>query len=270
MPRGRRIPTWGALWLRGDAVSRTNRTREFLWAAEAGLPLIPIRPDDGRPTRAGWQRLATTNLSKVHDWVSRHQALAVATGRICDVFDLEVEHMDVVEALVESHRGPMARSARGGVHLYTRPTGLGCPRLILDDVHVGELKGKGGSCTVPPSLRPKGRYAWIRAPWQVPLLPAPPSLLALVPPTPQGKPTARASSGAAGAAALEGLAQSVARAERGNRNSMLFWAVCRALEFGLPAEAVGRVLTRAASDAGLPPDEIDRTIASGVRHVGGG
>jgi hypothetical protein len=244
--------------------------REFLWAAEAGLPLIPIQPDDARPWRAGWQRLATTNLAKVHDWASRHEAMAVATGRACDVFDLEVEHLERLEPLVDHYRGPVARSARGGIHLYTKPSGLGCPRLVLDGVHVGELKGKGGTCTVPPSRRPKGRYAWIRAPWLAPLLPAPPSLLALVPPVRQGKPTKRATSGAAGAAALEGLAQTVARAERGNRNSTLFWAACRALESGLPVKVVARVLTRAAADAGLPADEVARTIESGVRHVGGG
>jgi hypothetical protein len=95
-------------------------------------------------------------------------------------------------------------------------------------------------------------------------------LLALVPPVRQGKPTKRATSGAAGAAALEGLAQTVARAERGNRNSTLFWAACRALESGLPVKVVARVLTRAAADAGLPADEVARTIESGVRHVGGG
>lgn len=164
----------------------------------------------------------------------------------------------------------MAESARGGIHLYTKPTGLGCPRLFVDVVHIGELKGRGGTCTVPPSRRPKGDYAWMTAPWDAAPAPATPELLALIPsrsePRLQTRAHGRSASGAA--AALERLAQKVAHTEQGNRNGVLFWASCRALEQGLPVALTRRVLTRAAADAGLDADEATRTIESAVRHVG--
>lgn len=234
-------------------------------------PVGPEDPETAKPRRALDQGGASTKPAHLQAWLHAGQtAFFVVCGRQADCWDIEVEHLDDVRYIVEGFRGPVARSARGGVHLWTLPVKEGNRRLVRDGVHIGELKGRNGTVTVPPSVRPKGRYTWLRGPWQAPLPRAHASLLALIPPAPQGKPTQRTTSGAAGAAALEGLAQTVARAQRGNRNSVLFWAVCRALEPGLPVETVSRVLTRAASDAGLPEDEIARTINSGVRHVSGG
>ena len=62
------------------------------------------------------------------------------------------------------------------------------------------------------------------------------------------------------------LAAWVARLPEGNRNAGLFWAACRAAETGHP-EALD-ALAEAAQTAGLPEDEIRRTIASARRSAG--
>jgi hypothetical protein len=62
------------------------------------------------------------------------------------------------------------------------------------------------------------------------------------------------------------LAGWVARLPEGNRNAGLFWAACRAVE----AEQPGALdaLASAAQAAGLPEQEIVRTIASARRSAG--
>jgi hypothetical protein len=69
---------------------------------------------------------------------------------------------------------------------------------------------------------------------------------------------------------LRGLVRTVASAAQGHRNSVLFWASCRAgdaVRDGKADEAfVVDVLLEAATHAGLPQPEAKRTIQSGMRH----
>jgi hypothetical protein len=167
-----------------------QRVADFIELANTGIPLIPIDPETAKPLWVGWQDLATANPHKVFEWARQYPALAVVTGRRCDVFDIEAQHVARMREVLRQHVGPIARSARGGYHLYTRPTGLGNPRLIFEGIHVGELKGRGGCCTCPPSVRTKGSYTWVRAPWDVDLVPAHPELLGLAP-RPEPRKTAR-------------------------------------------------------------------------------
>jgi hypothetical protein len=70
-------------------------------------------------------------------------------------------------------------------------------------------------------------------------------------------------------ARLAGLYRTVANAAEGCRNHILFWASCRLVEAareGAIAECTGiALLQRAATEAGLPRPEIDRTITSAFR-----
>jgi hypothetical protein len=67
---------------------------------------------------------------------------------------------------------------------------------------------------------------------------------------------------------LRGLARMVANAAEGRRNKILFWAACRAgdgVRDGKASEAfVVDVLVKAATHAGLPKLEAQRTIESGM------
>ena len=245
-------------------VSRQNVTG-FIQLAEVGIPLIPINPENAHPMWAGWKDRATADLAQVQAWAMRYPAMAVATGRRCDILDIEVEHLDRVRDAITAHRGPVAVSARGGYHLYVRPIGRGCPRLLLDGVHVGELKGKGGTCTAPPSVRPKGAYSWLVSPWEAPLREAVPEVLALVPPKPPKKPRPAVEDFIATDAVerLERLCRWVSDLPEGERNGGLYWAACRALDENMPEDVVMSALRRASR---LPADEATATIESAVKR----
>jgi hypothetical protein len=67
------------------------------------------------------------------------------------------------------------------------------------------------------------------------------------------------------AAALDALACAVRDEREGNRNSLLYWAACRALEEGIRPDIAERVLNRAAIAAGLSPAETDATLRSALK-----
>jgi hypothetical protein len=70
---------------------------------------------------------------------------------------------------------------------------------------------------------------------------------------------------------LRGLVRTVASASEGQRNSILFWASCRAGEALRDGKAtedfLTSVLLEAAMHAGLPQREALRTIISGVQRT---
>src|ERR1035437_787650 len=59
------------------------------------------------------------------------------------------------------------------------------------------------------------------------------------------------------AAALDALACAVRDEPEGNRNALLYWAACRALDEGIRADIAAEVLSRAALAAGLSRAETD-------------
>ncbi|MDM4138779.1 MULTISPECIES: bifunctional DNA primase/polymerase [Mycobacterium] len=87
-------------------------------------------------------------------------------------------------------------------------------------------------------------------------------------PSPQNRPRryARRLSPAAARWNCRGLVRAVANAAEGQRHSTLYWAACRAAEDGLLQEdnAVYTALADAASGAGLPSSEIERTISDAI------
>lgn len=72
---------------------------------------------------------------------------------------------------------------------------------------------------------------------------------------------------------LAGLVRKVANARKGDRNRISFWAACRAGEMvasGLiDADYAAAVIASAATMAGLPPTEAERTAWSGIRNGSG-
>jgi len=65
----------------------------------------------------------------------------------------------------------------------------------------------------------------------------------------------------------------VAGARQGERNGLTYWAACRAGEMVasglLDAEAAVALIAEAATRAGLPRVEAERTARSGIRTGGG-
>jgi hypothetical protein len=69
------------------------------------------------------------------------------------------------------------------------------------------------------------------------------------------------------------LVHLVAGARSGERNNLTYWAACRAGEMVasglLGADAAAAVIAEAATRAGLPRSEAERTAWSGIRATGG-
>ena len=74
--------------------------------------------------------------------------------------------------------------------------------------------------------------------------------------------------------ALERLARVVVGAVEGERNSLTFWAACRAGEMVasglLDADLAVELIARAATKSGLSAAEAERTAWSGIRTTAGG
>ena len=69
------------------------------------------------------------------------------------------------------------------------------------------------------------------------------------------------------------LVRLIAGARAGERNNLTYWAACRAGEMVasglLGADAAAAVIAEAATRAGLPRSEAERTAWSGIRATGG-
>jgi hypothetical protein len=242
--------------------------------ARRGWPVFPCRPGRKEPGTPHGFKDATTDPERITAWWTSvpSRNVAIATGAPGpDVLDVDVRaggsgypalcrlgHAGLLEVPVAAVATPS-----GGMHLYYPGTGQAGGRL--PDCHL-DFKATGGYVLAPPSTaggRPyrriqyqlermsqtaAGRLDWAAA------------VAFLQPRQPRLQPAQ-----SPGHADTARLAAWVARLPEGNRNAGLFWAACRAAESGSPA-ALG-ALSEAAQTAGLPAQEIERTIASARRST---
>ncbi|MFG3266884.1 bifunctional DNA primase/polymerase [Streptomyces bobili] len=147
----------------------------------------------------------------------------------------------------------------GGRHLWlTGPPDLVVPNSAGRLAPGIDIRGAGGYLVGPGSRTEHGVYA--TAPGTAHLVPAPcpRSLLRLLLPPP------RVTSPRAGGAHGRGLVQFVLAAHRGQRNTRLYWAACRAYEDGI-GDALSDALVDAAVRTGLTPREARSTLSSAAR-----
>ncbi len=253
---------------RFEPTHRRSRARAY---AALGWRVYPVERGGKRPLYAGWLGDATTDpvpIGRVWRSDIGTPNIGVVAGERVDVIDIEAQHVAAFREAASSRRlpaKPTGRSGRGGLHLYVTPLGLGTRRLMLDGVHIGELKGSGG-VLVPPSVT-TGPYTWLLAPTDVPIAPATGWLGGLADrPRPEWPRPAGRLSPSRAVALVAGLYRVVAGAAEGERNAMLFWASSRAAEHGVDRAAAAEILLVAARKAGLPEPEALATISSGLRR----
>jgi hypothetical protein len=252
---------------------RIGVSRTASWArayADLGWRVYPVERAGKRPVYGGWLTDATTDPMLIDRWWPRDTGapnIGVVAGETFDVFDIEAPHVKAFEAAVPGGTlpaTPVARSGRGGLHVYVAPLGLGTRRLVLQGVHIGELKGSGG-VLVPPSMT-TGPYEWLRDPSTVTVTAAPRWMRAMVQ---EARPIATGAVGrltpSRAVALMAGLYRVVAEAREGERNGLLYWATRRVAEHGIDRDAAVSILLSAALSAGLPEREARATIASGLR-----
>jgi hypothetical protein len=154
------------------------------------------------------------------------------------------------------------RTRSGGLHLFFRhQQGLRCSAgRIAPGIDVRASGGyviwwPAAGCPVLSGLPAAPWPEWLRAQLSSPA--RPPTLRVRVP----------------NDHSLRGLIRLLASARSGERNSLTFWAACRAGEMVasglLRADTAAEVIAEAASRAGLPFAEARRTAWSGIRAGGG-
>ncbi|MER6166471.1 bifunctional DNA primase/polymerase [Streptomyces violaceorubidus] len=126
-----------------------------------------------------------------------------------------------------------------------------------------DIRGAGGYLVGPGSRTRHGTYTTAPGTSHLAPAPCPPALLRLLLPPP---PVRRAGGGTAGGDG-RGLVQFVLAAHRGQRNTRLFWAACRAYENGIGAALLSSLLD-AARATGLTEREARATLASAARMTG--
>ena len=240
--------------------------------ARHGWPVFPCKPGRKEPDTAHGFKDATTDAEQITAWWTAEPGrnVAIATGAPGpDVLDVDVRSDGSGfpacrrlqrAGLLEGSLAIVATPS-GGLHAYYTGTEQGSGRL--PGCHL-DFKSAGGYVLAPPSSVGGKPYRLVRH--QQDRQPAGGRLdwaaaIALLD-SPQRKPQAERPPGHDAAR----LADWVAQLPEGNRNAGLFWAACRAAETG--QHGALDALAGAAGTAGLPEEEIRRTIASARRSTG--
>jgi hypothetical protein len=238
--------------------------------AARGIRTFPCRQDKTPYTEHGF-RDASAGETIITEWWTRWSdaLIGVPTGAVSgfDVLDLDAKH-ETARAWWRDNRDrlPRARTHRtrsGGLHvLFKHDDLVSCStgRIALGV----DTRGTGGYAIWWPA-------AGLPVLSNAPLAAWPEWLLAEFRPKPQPSKAPSSTIAPNGDGWLRGLVRVVAAADEGYRNSILFWASCRAGEAirdGRATEAfVTDVLLEAAGHAGLSEQEAARTIQSGVRRT---
>jgi len=254
----------------------TLELEHALALAEKGRAIVPVNPHNKRPPFKEWQRHASKDPAKLREWFGRSTMLpAVLCGDVSGITVLDVEVKNGGLEWLDQHRDRLPdtesyQSKSGGVHLVFRCQ-PGTRTIPLGKIHPGvELRAAGALATYWPAA---GLPVLSDAPiadlpaWIMPPAPPPPAPLKM--PVFRGGSDARRYAEAAMARAI----REVASAAPGTRNASLnaaTYSLLRLVETGaVTAREIAGAMAHAGAAAGLPPREIETTLASALRARGG-
>jgi hypothetical protein len=224
------------------------------------FPCIPSGRNAKAPLTRRGHINATTDIDQVTTWWTLWPD-AMIGGRVpdeCAVIDVDPRNnaagfAELIDLVGELPRTLTVWSGRGdgGRHLYwRRPAGPFTSTSLPKGV---DLK-INGFCILPPSIHPVGQpYYWETHPIEK----MPHTLQELIRYVP---PSVRPYAGVT-EMATSGLLRTVAEAQKGQRNRILFWAACRAAEHGV-IDDIADDLVDAAVSAGETVVKARRTVAS--------
>lgn len=235
-----------------------------LWYASLGLRVIPCEPGGKKPVISDWPNRASDDPTVIRQWWAWYPNanIGLLTGYGIDVLDVDVKDgrngMQMMEYVARFGllRNPIAviRTPSGGLHLWYRASGGRCGAVGAH--RELEFKGWRSNVLAPPSVIDGRRYEVIEVGDGTGVLDWA-AIKRLFRPATRGGVPKRLRYG--DVRSLERLARYVANAPEGNRNNLLFWAACEARRCGFDDLTP---LAAAAGVAGLPDDEIMRTLAS--------
>jgi hypothetical protein len=235
---------------------------------DEGLPCFPCHLNKKPATPHGYKD-ATSNRETVTELWMRYPAplIGVPTGELSglDVLDIDQRHSGDSWLQQRRARLPTTRvhqTRSGGFHLFFQ--------------HESGLRCSAGRIATGVDVRADGGYViwWpgvgLPVTSEMPVAPWPNWLLQQFSSSPR-----RISSRirVPDDHALVHLIRLVASARDGERNNLTFWAACRTGEMVrsglLRAEDAAALIAEAATRAGLPRPEAERTAWNGIRMTGG-
>jgi Bifunctional DNA primase/polymerase, N-terminal len=241
------------------------------WAltlGERGLPCFPCRANKRPATPRGFKDAACEG-NVVRELWRRYPGplIGIPTGEISGlaVLDIDPRHGGDRWFAGHRHRVPSTRAHQtrsGGLHLIFQ--------------HAAGLRSSAGRIAAGVDVRATGGYViwWPAAGLPVlsetPMATWPECLRVQLSPPPR---PAISRVTVPDGHALMRLVQLIAGASAGERNNLTYWAACRAGEMVasglLGADAAAAVIAEAATRAGLPRSEAERTAWSRIRSTGG-
>ena len=244
---------------RGGTVTSDFLTHALAYAA-ADLPVLPLRTRAKEPATRHGKDDATTDPDQIRDWWSRHPHHNIGIRPPTGILVVDVDPRNGGDLTLRGRlpRTWTAETGSGGLHIWLRAHPRAWRSTLAEGV---DLKTQTGYLVAPPSIHPNGQpYRWTN---QAPIAHAPGWLLdrATRPKPPPPQPF----TGTAGSRE-SGLINTVARAEGGSRNRVLYWAARRALETG-SYRHIRDDLAEAARATGLPDREIENTLRSAEKAV---
>jgi hypothetical protein len=248
----------------GGVVSVASAKAAALQLAAQGLHCFPCEISKRPASPHGFKDASADAATLSALWRKYPgELVGVATGKISgiDVLDLDVDHLEA-ERWWESNRYrlPTTRihqTRSGGLHLlFQQHDNIRC---TAGKIALGvDTRGAGGyiiwwPVTGLPILSNAAPATW--PDWFLSEFPAKPRLTAPISRIPDNH-------------LIGSLVRLVAGASEGERNSLTFWAGCRMSEMVgsglLSADAAVAVIAEAATRAGLPRAEAERTARNGI------
>lgn len=234
------------------------------------MPCFPCLEDKRPATPNGYKNAALPEAGLATLWFRYPGPLiGVPTGRGSDLAVLDIDPRNGGREWYEAHRDRLPptrrhRTRSGGLHvLFEHRAGLKCS---VGKIAKGvDVRAEGGYVIWWPAHRLPVQDA--------PLAEWPEWLTAERPKEPDRKGAQRAAALAAAGADIQfrGVARRVQRASPGERNSVAYWAACRAAELVIAnkmhRDFAADVIVFAAKSAGLSEEEARRTVASAFRGV---
>jgi len=151
----------------------------YEWAIRywrAGWSVFPLAYGDKRPVIDTWKQYQTTRATEgdVYRWFNNNgHNIAIATGRVSNIFVLDADNADAVRAI--EARGipaktPITITGNGRHYYFSMPAfDVGNRAKLLPGT---DIRGTGGYVVAAPSKHPSGRfYTWLDRAWRPPTAP---------------------------------------------------------------------------------------------------
>ena len=243
-------------------------------AVAVGLKVFPLQSGAKVPIKGSRGCLeATDDDDQITRWAHQYPDanLGVATGRDSGFIVIDVDVKGDADGLstlriftAEGHELPkhnVGSTPSGGFHIPVKYTELISTNSAGKLGPGLDIRSNGGYVLWPPSVLPNGKYYWrnFSAIWD----PCPLWVVEKLGAREDEQEAKREYFDTSKCLpSIKGLIKNVDEAQKGERNTRLFWSLCRAAEQGMNAEPI----LEAARRIKIPPSEIETCLKQARKY----